>query len=961
MSSCFFILSVHAVYDTTAGFAKQIVVFGRDLAGASIALVLPFQPYILCRTSSTCVRDHDQLFMDINLRHGNQRLLSHIEISARTPLIGYHYNRSEPLLVMVFENLVKFSKRNLALIREVVDTDGTLLHDDWDVVSQFMHTKKIRLQTWVSLTVDFRLYQTTIHRLTANGVKLEYRLPKQVHYQFETPTQTEFPILPQLTIAYLDFAAADVLTPSTVISVDIAGPSPWRGSTIYDLIGLVLGEHDVDLLIYSSQLDLLKNVFGGDEVDESEIKTATYVAATRRLTHYFDPVRTTGPLFMSSSSSSSSSVAGDGGEAALVIPSANADRIVRGPRAKIFDTSLAVGRICINLMAVMRKKQVDPPLEQHDLETMLFHSKLFPKHYREFVAGTRLVATLTADERLAFLREYTCDHHLVLELLEMSRSSVSCSIDECVAGGMQVRVWKTLMSTIHAEGWFIDRAFLNSRRAILLDLHESDSSFPDIRRQDDASSSSASASASHEDVVQRIRLARTRAAPKTNIMEKFVGAYVVEPKPGRYTDPVATLDFSSMYPSIIQSYGICYSSILFHPDQLADPRITKMYVPLTDDECVVFATHLDGRPIVTMLPRLIAQAMAKREHTKKCIAEEKNPEQKAGLKMVEMGLKVFNNSIYGVMGVEKEFAKLALHENMGSVTAIGRYMTHRVIHFIETEGGQVVYGDTDSIMFYLPRLRAIVDPQEALIELKRSVFDLASRASAMFPAPNRLTPESFKCPFYLYRKKCYAALEFADLDWSRRPKLVMKGFQSDKRNHCRFTRECGRRCMAAVLYDNCVAIPRIVCDAVEHLLSGNLPYEQLAITCGIKSPTEYKSKTQVQLTVIAKKKARGEACKIGSRVSYVILRGEESQYLRGEDCDYARENKLKLDTMYYFTRQFVDVLQPFLAPYVPDIGTVFERLRGDVVQKIAGIRDIRSMFVYTSHEEDSKKKHVSHV
>jgi DNA polymerase elongation subunit (family B) len=68
--------------------------------------------------------------------------------------------------------------------------------------------------------------------------------------------------------------------------------------------------------------------------------------------------------------------------------------------------------------------------------------------------------------------------------------------------------------------------------------------------------------------------------------------------------------------------------------------------------------------------------------------------------------------------------------------------------------------------------------------------------------------------------------------------------------------------------------------------------------------------------VVSKKQARGEPCKIGARVSYVILDGTTSQYLRGEDSEYAREHKKKLDLMYYFTRQFVDVLQPFLAPYV---------------------------------------------
>jgi DNA polymerase elongation subunit (family B) len=42
----------------------------------------------------------------------------------------------------------------------------------------------------------------------------------------------------------------------------------------------------------------------------------------------------------------------------------------------------------------------------------------------------------------------------------------------------------------------------------------------------------------------------------------FQGAYVLEPKPGFYTDPIATLDFASLYPSIMIRHNLCYSTFL---------------------------------------------------------------------------------------------------------------------------------------------------------------------------------------------------------------------------------------------------------------------------------------------------------------------------------------------------------------------------------------------------------------
>jgi DNA polymerase delta subunit 1 len=39
--------------------------------------------------------------------------------------------------------------------------------------------------------------------------------------------------------------------------------------------------------------------------------------------------------------------------------------------------------------------------------------------------------------------------------------------------------------------------------------------------------------------------------------EGYEGATVIEPVKGYYTDPVATLDFASLYPSIMQAHNLC--------------------------------------------------------------------------------------------------------------------------------------------------------------------------------------------------------------------------------------------------------------------------------------------------------------------------------------------------------------------------------------------------------------------
>ena len=44
--------------------------------------------------------------------------------------------------------------------------------------------------------------------------------------------------------------------------------------------------------------------------------------------------------------------------------------------------------------------------------------------------------------------------------------------------------------------------------------------------------------------------------------EQYEGATVIEPKRGFYSVPIATLDFSSLYPSIMMAHNLCYTTLL---------------------------------------------------------------------------------------------------------------------------------------------------------------------------------------------------------------------------------------------------------------------------------------------------------------------------------------------------------------------------------------------------------------
>lgn len=49
--------------------------------------------------------------------------------------------------------------------------------------------------------------------------------------------------------------------------------------------------------------------------------------------------------------------------------------------------------------------------------------------------------------------------------------------------------------------------------------------------------------------------------------ESYEGAIVIDPQIGFYETPIATLDFASLYPSIMMAHNLCYSTLV-HPNDI---------------------------------------------------------------------------------------------------------------------------------------------------------------------------------------------------------------------------------------------------------------------------------------------------------------------------------------------------------------------------------------------------------
>lgn len=57
--------------------------------------------------------------------------------------------------------------------------------------------------------------------------------------------------------------------------------------------------------------------------------------------------------------------------------------------------------------------------------------------------------------------------------------------------------------------------------------------------------------------------------------DQYEGATVIEPKKAYYADPIVTLDFSSLYPSIMMAHNLCYSTLLLDNRVIESGQLKK--------------------------------------------------------------------------------------------------------------------------------------------------------------------------------------------------------------------------------------------------------------------------------------------------------------------------------------------------------------------------------------------------
>ena len=172
---------------------------------------------------------------------------------------------------------------------------------------------------------------------------------------------------------------------------------------------------------------------------------------------------------------------------------------------------------------------------------------------------------------------------------------------------------------------------------------------------------------------------------------------------------VTVVDFNSLYPSIIISHNLCYSTymytLLFTYKECKDKPISvfdkeKQYVTIyiksddLDDDSVVLA-HRFTLKKTGIVSNLLKDLLDSRKATKKLYEQQSDPAVKLNLDSKQKAEKIAANSIYGILGTKNKVVSLLAAAE--STTAVGRYYIECSKDIFENElDCKVVYGDTDS-------------------------------------------------------------------------------------------------------------------------------------------------------------------------------------------------------------------------------------------------------------------------
>ena len=450
----------------------------------------------------------------------------------------------------------------------------------------------------------------------------------------------------------------------------------------------------------------------------------------------------------------------------------------------------------------------------------------------------------------------------------------------------------------------------------------------------------------------------------------YEGAIVLPPKCNMYMDnPVACVDYSSLYPSSMISQNYSHDSKVWTKEYDNDNNIIKItgdrnkkgefiydnlpeyeYIdiefdifdyrrPKDNPSARAVKTKI-GRKICrwaqlpnnqkSIMPAILEELLSARKSTRKKIKTEKDPFMQNILDKRQLGYKLTANSLYGQCGART--STFYEQDVAASTTATGREMIIYGKRMIEelygdleykTQDGRLVktnaeyiYGDTDSVFFTFnlsdPNTKNKIVGYDALKYTIEIAQEAAEVCSMFLKPPMFLEYEKTFMPFILLSKKRYVGILYEEDP--NKGYMKYMGLSIKRRDSCDYLKDTYGEIINILMKSSDIGDAiNYLQNALDNLASGEVNTDKLLITKALRG--YYKNPQQIAHHVLAErigKRDPGNKPKPGDRMRYMFFVNSDKNALNGEKIEtpeYIKNKKLKIDYSYYVTNQLMKPLQ----------------------------------------------------
>ena len=347
--------------------------------------------------------------------------------------------------------------------------------------------------------------------------------------------------------------------------------------------------------------------------------------------------------------------------------------------------------------------------------------------------------------------------------------------------------------------------------------------------------------------------------------EKYAGAYVKEPIPGKY-DWVVSFDLNSLYPHLIMQYNISPETLWETRHASASvERILNEEITIEDDVCVCANGAQYRKDIQGFLPEMMDKIYKERTIYKKKMLEAKQAYEKAPTDKLQRDISKFNNiqmarkiqlnSAYGAIG--NQYFRYYNLANAEAITLSGqvsiRWIEGRMNKYLnkilKTEDvDYVIASDTDSIYLNLgPLVQSVYKGREkddkVIVSFLDKVCDvefekyISDSYQALANYVNAYDQKMFMKRETIANKGIWTAkkryiLNAWDIEGVRfdQPKLKVMGIEAVKSSTPGACREKIKECLTVIMNEGEEAAQEFIANFKDHF--NELPVEDISFPRG---------------------------------------------------------------------------------------------------------------------------------